>query len=79
MHRTIEQLANVWANRRAEDEELGITYTFSEQALVRFVDDIVMVTALVADSPQYNPAGCGWVTKTTGDKIREYFNEQPKD
>jgi hypothetical protein len=75
MNKTITQLANIWANRRAEDEKLGITYTFSEKALVQFVGDIVEVAALVANKDQSNPAGCGWVTKTTGDRIKEYFNE----
>ena len=36
-----EKLANIWANRRAEDEKLGITYTFSETALEQFTKMIV--------------------------------------
>lgn len=75
MHKAIEQIANIWANHRAEDEKLGITYTFSEQALIQFVGDIVEVAALVANRDERNPAGCGWETKTTGDKIKEYFND----
>jgi hypothetical protein len=35
-----KKLANIWANRRAEDEKLGITYTFSEKALQVFADKI---------------------------------------
>lgn len=31
MNERIKKLANIWANRRAEDVKLGITYTFSEQ------------------------------------------------
>jgi hypothetical protein len=33
-------MANIWANRRAEDKKLGITYTFSEAALQVFADKI---------------------------------------
>jgi hypothetical protein len=33
-------MANIWANRRAEDKKLGITYTFSEAALQAFADKI---------------------------------------
>jgi hypothetical protein len=35
-----KKLANIWANRRAEDKKLGITYTFSEKALQVFADKI---------------------------------------
>lgn len=41
MNERIKQLANIWANRRAEDEKLGIVYTFSEPALERFAELIV--------------------------------------
>jgi hypothetical protein len=41
MNERIEQLANIWANRRSEDEKLGITYTFSEKALETFAQLIV--------------------------------------
>jgi hypothetical protein len=40
MNEQTEKLANVWANRRAEDAELGITYTFSEKALEVFAGKI---------------------------------------
>jgi hypothetical protein len=40
MKDNIEKLANIWANRRAEDEKLGIVYTFSEKALQIFADKI---------------------------------------
>jgi hypothetical protein len=36
-----KKLANIWANRRAEDEKLGIVYTFSEKALQVFADKII--------------------------------------
>ena len=40
MNEQTKKLANIWANRRAEDEKLGITYTFSEKALQAFADKI---------------------------------------
>jgi hypothetical protein len=40
MKDNIKKLANIWANRRAEDEKLGIVYTFSEKALQVFADKI---------------------------------------
>ena len=41
MNERIKELANIWANRRAEDEKLGIVYTFSEPALEKFAQLIV--------------------------------------
>jgi Na+/phosphate symporter len=41
MNKQTESLANIWANRRAEDPKLGITYTFSEKALQAFADKIL--------------------------------------
>jgi hypothetical protein len=40
MNQQVTKLANIWANRRAEDEKLGIVYTFSEKALQAFADKI---------------------------------------
>jgi hypothetical protein len=40
MNRQIESLANIWANRRADDPKLGIVYTFSEPALETFAEQI---------------------------------------
>jgi uncharacterized ion transporter superfamily protein YfcC len=40
MNEQTSKLANIWANRRAEDDELGITYTFSEKALAVFADKV---------------------------------------
>ena len=40
MNEQTKKLANIWANCRAEDKKLGITYTFSEQALQAFADKI---------------------------------------
>jgi hypothetical protein len=41
MNKQTESLANIWANRRAEDPKLGNTYTFSEAALQAFADKIL--------------------------------------
>jgi hypothetical protein len=41
MNEQTKKLANIWANRRAEDKKLGITYTFSEKALQAFADKIL--------------------------------------
>ena len=41
MNERIKELANIWANRRAEDEKLGIVYTFSEPALEQFAQLII--------------------------------------
>jgi len=35
-----QKLANIWANRRAEDKKLGIIYTFSEKALEAFAEKV---------------------------------------
>ena len=40
MNEHVEKMANIWANRRAEDKKLGVTYTFSEKALQVFADKI---------------------------------------
>ena len=41
MNERIGKLANIWANRRAEDSKLGITYTFTEKALEAFAEEVV--------------------------------------
>jgi predicted nucleic acid-binding Zn ribbon protein len=40
MNQQTKKLANIWANRRAEDDHLGIVYTFSEKALEAFSEQI---------------------------------------
>jgi hypothetical protein len=47
MNERIEKLANVWANLRAKDDRLGITYTFSEKALEQFAELIAKETMQV--------------------------------
>jgi hypothetical protein len=41
MNEQVKTLANIWANRRAEDSKLGITYTFNERALEAFAEEVV--------------------------------------
>jgi hypothetical protein len=41
MNEQVGKLANIWANRRAEDSKLGITYTFTEKALEAFAEEVV--------------------------------------
>ena len=53
MNERIKQLANIWANRRAEDEKLGIVYTFSEPALEQFAELIVEECAKRAEAYAY--------------------------
>ena len=49
MNDRIKELANIWANRRSEDEKLGITYTFSEKALETFAQLIVRECISIVD------------------------------
>ena len=67
MNERIKELANVWANRRAEDEKLGIVYTFSEPALEQFAELIVRECADIATMNQFqwDSAG-GYVLKHFG-------------
>ena len=41
MNEQVKSLANIWANRRSEDSQLGIVYTFTEPALKKFAELIV--------------------------------------
>ena len=50
MNERTKQFANIWANRRAKDEKLGIVYTFSEPALERFSELIVRECADIAQT-----------------------------
>jgi hypothetical protein len=71
MNERIEKLANVWANLRAKDDRLGITYTFSEKALEKFAELIVRecikesMEEIVADDE---------IAQEKDPLIREYLN-----
>lgn len=41
MNEKVESLACFWANRRAKEDGLGITYTFTEAALQVFADALI--------------------------------------
>jgi hypothetical protein len=56
MNEHVSKLANIWANRRAEDEKLGIVYTFSEQALQQFAVEIVKECVGVVEPTSHHEA-----------------------
>ena len=49
MNERIKELANIWANLRAKDDRLGITYTFSEKALEQLAELIVQECASICE------------------------------
>jgi hypothetical protein len=53
MNERIKELANIWANLRAKDDRLGITYTFSEKALEQFAELIVRECADICYNRDY--------------------------
>ena len=65
MNKKIESLANIWANRRREEEGLGIVYVFSEKALQVFADKIVNECANIADNADEG--------EDVGKSIKDYF------
>lgn len=67
MNKKIESLANVWANRRREEEGLGIVYVFSEKALQVFADKIVKECVSAVNSADDS------CTDYWGDIIKEHF------
>ena len=38
-----------------------------------FAELIIRECASIADSMQTNPAGCGYITQTTGSRIKQHF------
>lgn len=48
-------------------------YIFEEEELVMFAQLIIGECAKIADVEDKNPAGCGYITKTKGDLIKEHF------
>jgi hypothetical protein len=42
----------------------------------RFAELLIMECARIADIETPNSAGCGYITKTKGDRIKEYFGVQ---
>ena len=68
MNERIEKLANVWANLRAKDDRLGITYTFSEKALEKFAELIVQECAEQVKNLHVNDYGI-----SGAEIIREHF------
>ena len=72
MNERIKELANIWANRRAEDEKLGIVYTFSEPALEQFAQLIVRECAeVIFETPvKYTEIDIMHIIR---DRVKEHF------
>jgi len=49
-------------------------YTFTKEELAEFTKEIVEECAKIADTKQSHDAGCGYITKTIGTRIREHFD-----
>ena len=64
MNERIKQFANIWANCRAEDEKLGIVYTFSEPALEKFAELLVWECMQIAKDHTTGPYEMGMSKKT---------------
>jgi hypothetical protein len=52
---------------------LGLDRVKWEATLEKFVDMIVKECAQVADAERPSSLGCGYITKTTGIRIKEHF------
>jgi hypothetical protein len=52
---------------------LGLDRVKWEATLEKFVDMIVRECAQVADAERPSVLGCGYITKTTGMRIKEHF------
>ena len=74
MNERIEKLANVWANLRAKDDRLGITYTFSEKALEKFAELIVAECAMVIERNLFQ--GIGWNTSRA---VKRHFGMEDEE
>ena len=50
-------------------------YVGNEETFLRFAELIVRECANIADADEERPyyIGCGYITKTTGEKIQEHF------
>ena len=72
MNERIKELANIWANRRAEDEKLGIVYTFSEPALEQFAELIVVECAMFVVLELEGKVGSA-IADATANRLEEHF------
>ena len=74
MNERTKQFANIWANRRAKDEKLGIVYTFSEPALERFSELIVRECLSKVNEAVYAREMSGrYYPDSDGKKILKHF------
>ena len=69
MNARIKSLANIWANRRQEDPDLGVVYVFTEAALQVYSEKIVKECAERGSMAMYPDTDPDYV----GRKIREHF------
>jgi hypothetical protein len=53
--------------------DLGPRYALADEFAKQFAQLIINKCADIADDEAPNPAGCGWITRTAGQRIREYF------
>jgi hypothetical protein len=49
-------------------------HTFTKEELAEFTRKIVEKCAKIADAKYHHDAGCGYITKTIGTRIREHFD-----
>ena len=70
MNERIKKLANIWANRRADYDTIGIGYLFSELALQKFAEEIVRECSHLIETrdPRNDPAEYIHVLKAFGVK-----------
>jgi hypothetical protein len=60
MNPRISKLANIWANRRGDDAQLGIVYTFNERALEVFAQYVVEETLTQVAERSYYTGDRDW-------------------
>ena len=72
MNEHVRELAikcGAW-NQLYNNKDFMVDRTFKVE---KFAELIVKECANIADTDNKNPAGCGWITKTKGQLIKEYF------
>jgi hypothetical protein len=78
MNQKIEQLAeeaglNVILDQHAHEYGNGTLTNTSYPEVAKFAELIVKECAQVADAKRPGYIGCGYITKTTGMRIKEHF------
>ena len=72
MNSQFKSLANIWANRRREDPDLGVVYVFTEKALQVYSEKIVKECAEIVlnTKVEYNEID---TMHRIRDNIKEHF------